>query len=148
MLTLFFATLCSSQGKGLKVVGTLAASHLRGVTTEVLKGLPYLTVIDFLSRVSMARRFGFGAVHKDGSRRSSLGTTPRSSDDGAGTSEDAPGPRAPVTCSPETPLGEVLKQALKGRTRQVWVTDPGGLLSGVITFSDVIRVLRKEVQER
>ncbi|GAQ78049.1 Cystathionine beta-synthase family protein [Klebsormidium nitens] len=118
------------QGKGLKVVGTLAASHLRGVTTEVLKGLPYLTVIDFLSRVSMARRFGFGAVHKDGSRRSSLGTTPRSSDDGAGTSEDAPGPRAPVTCSPETPLGEVLKQALKGRTRQVWVTDPGGLLSG------------------
>lgn len=132
----------------MKVVGTLSASNLRGVTTEVLKGLPYLTVIDFLSRASMARRFGFGAVHKDGSRRNSAAATLRTSDDGAGPSADVAGPKSPVTCLAETKLGDVIKQALKSRTRQVWVTDSGGLLSGVITFSDVIRVLRKEAHER
>ena len=46
--------------------------------------------------------------------------------------------RAPVTCAPDTPLREALSQMQQRRIGSIIVTQPGGLVQGILTRHDVI----------
>ena len=49
--------------------------------------------------------------------------------------------KAPVTCHLETPLAEVMSRALTNHVHRVWVVDNDEQLNGVVSFSDMIRVV-------
>lgn len=46
-----------------------------------------------------------------------------------------------VTCHLETALAEVMSKALASHVHRVWVVDNEGQLNGVVSFSDMIRVV-------
>ena len=46
--------------------------------------------------------------------------------------------RAPVTCAPDTPLREALSQMQRRRIGSIIVTEPGGVVQGILTRHDVI----------
>lgn len=47
-----------------------------------------------------------------------------------------------VTCFAESPLSEVIEKAVTRHVHRVWVVDHEGLLMGVVSLTDVIRVIR------
>jgi CBS domain-containing protein len=46
--------------------------------------------------------------------------------------------RAPVTCAPETPIGEALRAMAAARVGSILVVEPGGALTGILTRRDVL----------
>ncbi|KAK4481878.1 hypothetical protein RD792_012789 [Penstemon davidsonii] len=50
--------------------------------------------------------------------------------------------RGLITCRPESTLGEVVDKVVNNHVHRVWVVDGSGLLAGVISLTDVIRVIR------
>jgi CBS-domain-containing membrane protein len=111
------------QGNGRKLVGTFSASDLLGCTSEMLRAWSTLPILSFFSKAGMAQRFGMGAAVN------------------AGPFECRGFQKAPVTCHVQTPLAEVMSKALTSHVHRVWVVDNNGQLSGVVTFSDMIRVV-------
>lgn len=47
-----------------------------------------------------------------------------------------------VTCHAESPLSEVIEKAVSKHVHRVWVVDQDGLLQGLVSLTDVIRVIR------
>lgn len=50
--------------------------------------------------------------------------------------------REQVTCYPESSLGEVVEKVVSDHVHRVWVVDEQGLLEGVVSLTDMIRVIR------
>ncbi|GBG63607.1 hypothetical protein CBR_g38673 [Chara braunii] len=50
-----------------------------------------------------------------------------------------------VSCRPTTPLATVMAEALIAEVHRVWVTDEESRLLGVVTFTDMIRAIKKEL---
>jgi hypothetical protein len=48
-----------------------------------------------------------------------------------------------VTCSPESTLGEAVEAAASRHVHQLWVVDEEGLLGGVVSLTDLLRVVRE-----
>lgn len=113
-------------GRGRKLLGKFSASDLRGCTAEVLQAWSSLSIMDFFGKASVAQQFGVGAAayHKEGSFDSREMVSP------------------PVTCYLTSSLQEVMSTALENHVHQVWVVDNQGLLLGVVTFSDIMKVVR------
>lgn len=103
-------------------MGTFSASDLLGCTSEMLREWSTLPVMDFFLRVSMAQKFGMGAAVQ------------------AKPSECEKYSKPLVTCHMETPLAEVMSRALTKHVHRIWVVDSQGLLTGVVSYSDMIRV--------
>jgi len=113
------------QGRGMKLVGKFSASDLRGCTTEVLQAWSSFSMTDLFGRASGAQEFGIGAeFHARNTFECKEMVSP------------------PVTCSLTSSLDEVMSKALQNRVHQVWVIDDQGLLLGVVTFSDILKVVR------
>eukprot|EP00252_Welwitschia_mirabilis_P026324 TRINITY_DN8600_c0_g1_i1.p1 TRINITY_DN8600_c0_g1~~TRINITY_DN8600_c0_g1_i1.p1 ORF type:complete len:365 (-),score=24.76 TRINITY_DN8600_c0_g1_i1:174-1190(-) len=51
---------------------------------------------------------------------------------------------AVVTVRPTSPLGTVMAVAVENKVHRVWVTDEDGWLLGVVSFSDIISVVRRD----
>lgn len=52
-------------------------------------------------------------------------------------------PRPPVTSSPSCSLYEVVGNAVTTKVHRIWVTDHLSRLLGVVSFSDVIQLIRE-----
>lgn len=50
--------------------------------------------------------------------------------------------REQVTCHPESSLGEVVEKVVSDNVHRVWVVDEQGLLEGLVSLTDMIRVIR------
>ncbi|PHU15236.1 SNF1-related protein kinase regulatory subunit gamma-like PV42a [Capsicum chinense] len=104
------------NGKKRKIVGTFSATDLRGCPVSQMQPLLKLEVLDFLKKL-------WGSpLHEHTGLRSSW--------------------REQVTCYPESSLGEVVEKVVSDHVHRVWVVDEQGLLEGVVSLTDMIRVIR------
>ncbi|ERN17961.1 SNF1-related protein kinase regulatory subunit gamma-like PV42a [Amborella trichopoda] len=101
------------MGKGKKLVETFSATDLRGCPSSSLKTWLSLPVIDFMNKVSIGTR-----------------------------TEPVKTPRPLITCGMGSSLGEVMGKAVDHHVHRVWVVDDNGLLLGLVTLTDILRVIR------
>ncbi|CAI9113976.1 OLC1v1037436C2 [Oldenlandia corymbosa var. corymbosa] len=104
------------NGKQRKLVGTFSATDLRGCPVSQLQGCLKLGVVEFLEKLAET------PLHQAACLRSSV--------------------RDPVACREESLLGEAVDKAITYGVHRVWVVDGQGLLDGLISLTDMIRVMR------
>ncbi|KAK9141738.1 hypothetical protein Syun_011138 [Stephania yunnanensis] len=105
------------DGRGRKLIGTFSATDLRGCPNALLQNSLQMDVIEFTEQASK------------GSHSTSGGDLGKTS-------------RVLVTCHAETSLGEVMDKAATAHVHRVWVVDRQGLLVGIVSLTDMLRVLR------
>ncbi|KAJ4718408.1 SNF1-related protein kinase regulatory subunit gamma-like PV42a [Melia azedarach] len=104
------------NGKGRQLIGTFSATDLRGCHLAALQTWLPLPAQEFTEKISTS------------SLLSPSGTpTPQ---------------RELVTCQVDSPLYEVMNKALTKHVHRVWVVDRQGYLVGLVSLTDIIRVLR------
>ncbi|KAI9107501.1 hypothetical protein K1719_021538 [Acacia pycnantha] len=105
------------HGRGRKLIGTFSATDLRGCYVATLKSWLGMSALAFTQEV---------------------GTSPLYSPNNAATWT-----RELVTCQADSPLSEVIEKAVSKHVHRVWVVDlDGRLLLGLVSLTDLIRVLR------
>lgn len=110
--------ICILQGRCRKLVGTFSATDLRGCYFETLKSWLGKSALAFTQEIVMGTPADRG--------------TPR---------------RELVTCLAESPLWEVIEKAVTKHVHRVWVVDQQGMLVGIVSLSDIIRVVRASLLE-
>ncbi|XP_018851722.2 SNF1-related protein kinase regulatory subunit gamma-like PV42a [Juglans regia] len=100
------------NGRGRKLVGTFSATDLRGCHLATLQSWLPLSALDFTESVSKSPLY-----------------------------EASDSPRELVTCVAESSLAEVIDKAVTKHVHRVWVVDQQGLLVGLVSLTDMIRVL-------
>ncbi|WCJ40539.1 Cystathionine beta-synthase (CBS) protein [Euphorbia peplus] len=106
------------NAKGRKLLGTFSATDLRGCHLTSLQTWLPLTTLEFTETVWSSPIYG--------------------SANASNVSEK----REQVSCNLDTSLQEVIDKAVTKHVHRVWVVDEGGLLLGLISLSDIIRVVR------
>ncbi|XP_028775370.1 SNF1-related protein kinase regulatory subunit gamma-like PV42a [Neltuma alba] len=106
------------HGRGRKLIGTFSATDLRGCYVATLKSWLGTSALAFTEEV---------------------GTSPLYS---PSNNAAATWTRELVTCQAESPLSEVIEKAVGKHVHRVWVVDEDGLLVGLVSLTDVIRVTR------
>jgi len=101
------------NGRGMKLIGTFSATDLRGCHLATLQSWLPLSALDFTECVSKSPLYA---------------------------ASDSP--RELVTCLAESSLAEVIDKAVTKHVHRVWVVDQHGLLVGLVSVTDIIRVLR------
>ncbi|KAI4355754.1 hypothetical protein L6164_004497 [Bauhinia variegata] len=109
------------NAKGRKVIGTFSATDLRGCYLATLKSWLPVSALTFTEETSTSPLYtGSTSIH-----------------DTTGASR-----RELVTCGAESPLYAVIDKAVTKHVHRVWVVDEQGLLLGLVSLTDVIRVIR------
>ncbi|CAN0879441.1 SNF1-related protein kinase regulatory subunit gamma-like PV42a [Linum grandiflorum] len=105
------------NGKGRKLIGTFSATDLRGWHFATLQTWLPLTALEFTETVS--------------------------------TSAIYPAPNSPnmelrelVTATADSTLQEVIQKVVTKHVHRVWVVDSQGLLTGLVSLTDIIKALR------
>uniref|UniRef100_J3L9R3 CBS domain-containing protein n=2 Tax=Oryza brachyantha TaxID=4533 RepID=J3L9R3_ORYBR len=111
------------DGRGKRVVETFSATDLRDCPVAQLRSWLGIGVTEFKKKVSVYRASG--------------------NDARAGDEEEERRQRKMVTCSPESTLGEAIEKAAAHHVHRLWVVDEEGLLAGVVSLTDVLRVVRE-----
>lgn len=106
-----------ANGRGRKLIGTFSATDLKGSLLATLQSWLPLSALDFTEYVSKGPLYA---------------------------SSDSP--RQLVTCLPESSLSEVIDKAVTKHVHRVWVVDQQGLLVGLVSLTDIIRVIRLSLQ--
>ncbi|GMY34053.1 SNF1-related protein kinase regulatory subunit gamma-like PV42a [Fagus crenata] len=101
------------NGRGQKLIGTFSATDLRGCLLATLQSWLPLSALEFTECLSKRPQ---------------------------NASSDSP--RELVTCLAESSLAEVIDKAVTNHVHRVWVVDQQGLLVGLVSLTDMIRVLR------
>ncbi|KAF1001559.1 SNF1-related protein kinase regulatory subunit gamma-like PV42a [Apium graveolens] len=109
------------DGKGRKLVGTFSATDLRGCPISQLRAWLPVSVMEFTEKLSSDLPQAAGHSPDDLSRSAT---------------------RELVTCYADSPLWETVDKALTKHVHRVWVVDAMGLLVGLVTLTDIIRVIR------
>ncbi|XP_028779145.1 SNF1-related protein kinase regulatory subunit gamma-like PV42a [Neltuma alba] len=104
------------NGRSRKLIGTFSATDLRKCDIETL-------------------RFWLGKSALRFTEQMASSETPQQ--ETSSTSR-----RELVTCTAETALSEVIDKAVMRHVHRIWVVDQEGLLVGVVSLSDIIRVIR------
>ncbi|KAK4375461.1 hypothetical protein RND71_006138 [Anisodus tanguticus] len=104
------------NGKKRKLVGTFSATDLRACPVPQMQPLFNLEVLDFLKMLSET------PLYESTGLRSSW--------------------REQVTCHTESSLREVMEKVVSDHVHRIWVVDEQGLLEGVVSLTDMIRVIR------
>ncbi|KAL3633056.1 hypothetical protein CASFOL_026040 [Castilleja foliolosa] len=104
------------SGTDRKLVATFSTTDLRGCPMPMLQSCLHLNVMDFINRLSAI------PFHEAAGLRNST--------------------KELVTCRPESLLGEVLDKVINNHVHRAWVVDELGLLVGLISLTDIIRVIR------
>ncbi|MQM08497.1 hypothetical protein Taro_041355 [Colocasia esculenta] len=107
------------DGKGKKLVSTFSATDLRACPIDLLQQWLNVSVVEFKDKAS--------SMH---------GAT-------APTVLGADRARCLVTCRRETTLAQVIEEAVASRVHRVWVVDVRGRLLGLVSLSDMLRVIRE-----
>lgn len=104
------------QGKGKKPVGTFSATDLRGCPISVLQSCLQGSVMEFINKLSEIPQ------HESSGLRNSTDEL--------------------ITCRPESRLGEVMDKLVSNHVHRAWVVDESGMLTGVVSLTDIIKVIR------
>ncbi|KAK7270661.1 hypothetical protein RJT34_25977 [Clitoria ternatea] len=107
------------NGRCRKLIGTFSATDLRGCHVATLKSWLGISALAFTEEVASSPLWNASDTENRGRRREL------------------------VTCSAESPLSEVIDKAVTKHVHRVWVVDQEGLLMGVVSLTDVIRVIRQ-----
>lgn len=102
------------QRKRRKLLGTFSATDLRSCPVEELQKWMSASVVEFKTKSKKRPSFKRATTE-----RSSL-----------------------VTCFPETTLSQVIEDAVSMHVHRVWVIDADGLLTGLVSLTDMLRVIR------
>ncbi|KAI3521225.1 hypothetical protein L1887_10686 [Cichorium endivia] len=106
------------NGKGRKLIGTFSATDLRGCPVSHLQSWLTASVMEYTrSLLSVSANMA--------------GSTPREL----------------VTSYAESPLAEVMDKVVANHVHRVWVVDRNGLLEGLVSLTDIIRVIRTSLLE-
>lgn len=103
------------QGKGRKLIGTFSGTDLRGCHFSALQTWLPLRAHEFTELVSTSPLFA---------------------------AREGLSPKQLVTCHPDLPLSEVIDKVVSQHVHRVWVVDQQGLLVGLVSLSDIVRVMR------
>ncbi|XP_062089872.1 SNF1-related protein kinase regulatory subunit gamma-like PV42a [Humulus lupulus] len=106
------------NGRGRKIIGTFSATDLRGCHLSALQTWLPLSALEFTEAISTSPLF---ADHQ---------------------SNAEPQKRELVACGTESTLAQVIDKAVTNYVHRVWVVDSHGLLLGLVSLTDIIRVLR------
>ncbi|KAG1363180.1 hypothetical protein COCNU_11G000070 [Cocos nucifera] len=109
-------------GRGKRLVDTFSATDLEGCPIALLQSWLSTSIMEFKERVSM-RETAAPHPHRDAK----------------------PAPRKLITCDPGTSLAQVMEEMVEGGVHRVWVVDPGGSLVGLVSLTDMLRVIRASV---
>ncbi|KAF8011646.1 hypothetical protein BT93_J2049 [Corymbia citriodora subsp. variegata] len=104
------------DGRGRKLIGTFSATDLRRCHVSALRPWLSATVLEFTESTSPSPLY-------------------------SASREGVPS-RELVTCRDDTPLAEVMDKAVNKHVHRVWVVDHQGSLAGLVSLTDMIRVLR------
>lgn len=97
-------------------MGTFSATDLRGCPISHLQSYLKMGVMEFLEKLAET------PLHKAACLRSSV--------------------RDPVICTAESRLGEAVDKAVTYSVHRVWVLDGQGFLDGLVSLTDMIRIMR------
>lgn len=109
------------QGKGKRLVDTFSATDLRGCSVAQLQAWLSIDVMEFKQRVSARVNAGYDAAPCSATFQKL------------------------VTCHCETSLEDVINMAVQEHVHRVWVVDDEELLLGLVSLSDMLRVIREAV---
>lgn len=104
------------QGRGRKLIGTFSATDLRGCHLATLHTWLPLSAMKFAETISCSPV-----------NAASNATTPA---------------RVTVSCEAEAPLCEVIDMVVTKHVHRVWVVDSQDSLVGLVSLTDIIRVVR------
>ncbi|KAJ1393468.1 CBS domain [Sesbania bispinosa] len=107
------------SGRCRKLIGTFSATDLRGCYLATLKSWLGISALAFTEEIATSPLFT--ASDTENSRREL------------------------VTCCADSPFSEVIDKAVTKHVHRVWVVDQEGLLMGVVSLTDVIRVMRQSL---
>ncbi|CAJ1955056.1 unnamed protein product [Sphenostylis stenocarpa] len=107
------------NGRCRKLIGTFSATDLRGCHISSLKSWLGISALAFTEEVESSPLYTDSDMQNRASSRREL-----------------------VACYAESPLSEVIEKAVTSHVHRVWVVDQEGLLMGVVSLTDVIRVIR------
>ncbi|XP_061351301.1 SNF1-related protein kinase regulatory subunit gamma-like PV42a [Gastrolobium bilobum] len=110
------------NGRCRKLVGTFSATDSRGCYLATLKSWLGISALSFTEEIAASPLYTADTQN--------LGTTSN---------------RELVTCYAESPLSEVIDKAVTKHVHRVWVVDHEGLLVGIVSLTDVIRVIRRSL---
>lgn len=110
------------QGRCRKLIGTFSATDLRGCYLATLKSWLGISALAFTEEIATSPLFTASDTQNTGTSKREL-----------------------VTCHAESPLSEVIDKAVTNHVHRVWVVDQEGLLMGVVSLTDVIRVMRQSM---
>ncbi|KAJ8484291.1 hypothetical protein OPV22_016776 [Ensete ventricosum] len=114
------------DGRGKRLIETFSATDLRLCPVVLLQPWLSLSVTEFKERLSM--------------RGSNASIAPPVAGD-----DPTPETRRLITCSPETSLSDAIESAVSNHVHRLWVVDGEGLLQGVVSLTDMLRVVRDAV---
>ncbi|KAG0480043.1 hypothetical protein HPP92_010901 [Vanilla planifolia] len=101
--------------RGKRLIDTFSATDLRGCSVAQLQSLLNVSVIEFKQQL-----------------RSNAATL--------GTSNEARG--RIVACNYETTLAAVIDDMILAHVHRIWVVDEQGMLRGIVSLTDILRVIR------
>ncbi|OIW03859.1 hypothetical protein TanjilG_30135 [Lupinus angustifolius] len=107
------------NGRCRKLIGTFSASDLRGCYLATLKSWLGMKALTFTEEVATSPLFTASETERSETCRREL-----------------------VTCNAESPIYDVIEKAVTKHVHRVWVVDQQGLLVGVVSLTDVVRVIR------
>ncbi|XP_058774096.1 SNF1-related protein kinase regulatory subunit gamma-like PV42a isoform X2 [Vicia villosa] len=111
------------NGRCRKLVGTISVTDLRGCYIHTLKSWLGISALAFTEQIATSPLYTASDTPND------IGNSTREL----------------VTCYADSTLSEVIDKAVAKHVHRVWVVDQEGLLIGVVSLSDVIRVIRQSM---
>ncbi|GAU27806.1 hypothetical protein TSUD_113850 [Trifolium subterraneum] len=100
-----------------------ATTDLRGCYINTLKSWLGISALAFTEQIATSPLYTTSETHNDISRSR----------------------RELITCYAESTLSEIIDKAVAKHVHRIWVVDQEGLLVGVVSLTDVIRVIRQSV---
>lgn len=134
------------------IIGNFSISELRNIMSEHFGSLA-LPVGEFLALEHGTEYAGYAVTKDSGSNSTPMGSSPKPSEAGFKFAQDremrqrsksSPGHEVGqhlITCSPDTPLPEIMSTIVHNRLHRVYVCSDDMTPCGVITLTDLLRKL-------
>ncbi|KAF1882735.1 hypothetical protein Lal_00002916 [Lupinus albus] len=106
------------NGRCKKLIGTFSVTDLRGCYLTTLKSWLGISALAFTEEVATSPLFTASDTERSDTCRREL-----------------------VTCYAESPIYDVIDKVVTKHVHRVWVVDHEGLLVGVVSLTDIIRVI-------
>ncbi|KAK3156049.1 hypothetical protein QOZ80_2AG0102130 [Eleusine coracana subsp. coracana] len=134
------------DGKGKKAIETFSATDLRDCPVARLQPWLGISVMEFKKKVAEYRASNRPAV--SGADATFTGIVPTAEASALGEAIEAADQAKEqqsmlVTCSPDSTLGEAVEAAAERHVHRLWVIDEAGMLAGVVSLTDLLRVVRE-----